>query len=66
MTGRPGRREREAGKRHRRAVTVEYRGGAAAVTLKLGRKHLRRHLSRILRSGRCRKAGGARALVHRP
>jgi hypothetical protein len=38
-----GRREREAGKRHRRA-TLFYSDGAKGVSLKLGSKHLRRFL----------------------
>ena len=39
----PGKREREAGKRHRRAL-VGYYGpeGSVAVPLKLGKRHLRR------------------------
>ena len=42
----PGKREREAGKRHRRAV-VTCDNGAEATTLKLGRKHFLRFYSRI-------------------
>jgi hypothetical protein len=39
----PGKREREAGKRHRRAfIHSSYDGGAVTETLKLGRKHFRR------------------------
>lgn len=47
MTHRPGRREREARKRHRRAVVVFWPDGTEAVRLKLGRKHLRRHVCRF-------------------
>jgi hypothetical protein len=59
----PGRREREAGKRHRRAWVVEkgnctisanfvyflhYPPGADATPLKLGREHSRRRLNKSL------------------
>ncbi len=42
-----GRREREARKRHRRAIAVTWPGGAEAAPLKLGRKHLPRWWRRI-------------------
>lgn len=42
--GNPGKREREAGKRHRRAVSYYYADGAVAVRLKLGRKHWNRRM----------------------
>ena len=70
----PGRREREAGKRHRRAWVVEYDGGGAtcagfryflsyppgagAVPLKLGRKHYRRWCRRYQAVADSRKPGG--------
>ena len=38
-----GRREREARKRHRRAV-ISYDNGAGCVTLKLGHKKIRTHI----------------------
>jgi len=44
-TTNPGRREREAGKRHRRAILYTWRcedGRTAAVRLKLGLRHRRR------------------------
>jgi len=74
----PGKREREARKRHRRAWVVEkgnvtvvashsyfttYPPGAEAVPLKLGRKHYRRWTRRSLAVADNRKAGGERALV---
>lgn len=37
-----GKREREARKRHRRAVVVTWPDGTEAVRLKLGRKHMQR------------------------
>ena len=43
--GNPGRQEREAGKRHRRA-RLAFKAGAEWTTLKLGRKHLSRHFRR--------------------
>ena len=41
----PGKREREAGKRHRRGAT-SFRGAAGWTTLKLGRKHWLRLIRR--------------------
>jgi len=73
----PGKREREARKRHRRAWVVEsgnvtlvmnhsyftrYPPGAEAVPLKLGRKHFRRWTRNRLAVADSRKAGGERAL----
>lgn len=43
-----GRRERVARKRKRRAGVAVFRAGAVAVTLKLGRKHMRRHFRRTI------------------
>lgn len=43
----PGRREREAGKRHRRAQLWRSEWGAEAGPLKLGRKHMSRETRRI-------------------
>lgn len=49
-----GKREREAGKRHRRVVMHTWKtnvhGETVAVTLKLGRKHSRRVESRIAKA----------------
>ena len=47
MGTRKGRREREAGKRHRRA-RVYFRSGAESGTLKLGHKKLGIHMCRWL------------------
>jgi hypothetical protein len=47
--GNPRKREREAGKRHRRARTTTW-SGAVAVTLKLGRKHWNRFIARERRA----------------
>ena len=73
----PGRREREARKRHRRAWVVKkgnvtlvanhsyfttYPPGAEAVPLKLGRKHFGRWTRNRLAVADSRKAGGERAL----
>ena len=44
--GNPGRQEREAGKRHRRARVWNSDMGAGAIPLKLGRKHLSRYYRR--------------------
>mgnify|MGYP003396295556 CR=1 FL=1 len=45
--GNPGRREREAGKRHRRGISYFTMAGAAGwTTLKLGRKHWTRRMRR--------------------
>lgn len=44
----PGKREREAGKRHRRACVWTTDMGAATKPLKLGRKHSMRHMRRWL------------------
>ena len=46
--GNPGKREREAGKRHRRAVS-HYNDGAGWITLKLGHKHWNRRMRREAR-----------------
>jgi len=48
----PGKREREAGKRHRRARVWNSDMGAVAVPLKLGRNHFQRWLKRSLGCGR--------------
>ena len=59
MSHRPGRREREARKRHRRVRVVanvyaghnywlHYPPEADAVPLKLGREHYRRHLMKSI------------------
>ncbi len=47
-TDNPGKREREARKRPRRARCWSQEAGAEAVPLKLGRKHLQRWLKRSL------------------
>jgi len=72
LANNPGRREREARKRHRRAWVVErgnftmvcnhsyfqsYPLGAEAVPLKLGRKHYRRWTKDRLAVADSRKAG---------
>ena len=44
--GNPGRQEREAGKRHRRARVWGLGTGAGIAPLKLGRKHLSRYFRR--------------------
>lgn len=44
--GNPGRQEREAGKRHRRARIWSSDMGAGVAPLKLGRKHLSRYYRR--------------------
>jgi hypothetical protein len=59
---RKGKREREAGKRHRRARIWLGQWGAEAAPLKLGRKHMSR-LSKHLFVADSRKTGGERALV---
>lgn len=45
-SGNPGRQEREAGKRHRRARVWSSDMGAGIAPLKLGRKHLNRYFRR--------------------
>ena len=45
-----GKREREARKRHRRAVVVTWPDGTEAVRLKLGRKHMQRWWRRHVRA----------------
>jgi hypothetical protein len=45
-SGNPGRQEREAGKRHRRARVWNSGMGAEVEPLKLGRKHLSRYYRR--------------------
>jgi len=42
----PGKREREARKRHRRAVVTIWPNGAEVVRLKLGRRHMARFIKR--------------------
>ncbi len=44
--GNPGRAEREAGKRHRRARVSFFGKGTGIITLKLGSKHLSRYFRR--------------------
>ena len=53
----PGKREREAGKRHRRARVWSGDMGAEAVPLKLGRKHFLRWLKRSLEVADNRNVG---------
>jgi hypothetical protein len=56
--GRRGKREREAGKRHRRVRTWEYGMEANSSWLKLGANHSRRNLHNYLAvRGRRRNAG---------
>lgn len=43
----PGKRERQAGKRHRRAVVISYFDGAVHGPLKVGRKHSGRIWRRV-------------------
>lgn len=62
---RRGKREREAGKRPRRAVAW-IGGGAEPVRLKLGRKHLARRLCRDLSSGGGRRRNAGRECVMSP
>lgn len=54
----PGKREREAGKRHRRVCVWSSDMEAEAVPLKLGRKHYQRWLRRSLVVADGRKARG--------
>lgn len=56
-TTNPGKREREAGKRHRRALVWSSNMGAAAVPLKLGHKHFQRWAKRSQAVADGRKAG---------
>ena len=53
----PGKREREARKRHRRALLWQ---GAEVVPLKLGRKHLHRSLLSVLAVADSRKVADER------
>jgi len=57
-TTNPGKREREARKRHRRALVWPTRMGAEAVPLKLGHKHFQRWAKRSLAVADGRKLGG--------
>ena len=61
-SGNPGKREREARKRHRRARVWTSGMGAEAAPLKLGRTHLGRRLVSLLSVADSRKSGGQRAL----
>ena len=61
-TTNPGRREREARKRNRRALYWSSSWGAEAEPLKLGRKHADRHFKIILAVADSRNAGRQRAL----
>jgi len=61
-TTNPGKREREAGKRHRRARIWTSGMGAEAAPLKLGSRHFQRWVKRSLAVADSRKAGGQRAL----
>jgi len=56
-TTNPGKREREARKRHRRAIAWSSDMGAVAVPLNLGHKHMRRWVKRSLAVANSRKAG---------
>ena len=47
-TGVRGKREREAGKRHRRGTVTSWCGTAVCGPLKLGHNHLRRHLGMFM------------------
>jgi hypothetical protein len=58
----PGRRERLARKRHRRAHIWRGQWGAEAVPLKVGRVHSWRMMIRVLAVADRRNAGGERAL----
>ena len=51
----PGKREREARKRHRRALVSFYSEGSFSATLKLGREHSRRRICQHLHVADSRK-----------
>jgi hypothetical protein len=65
-TDNPGKREREARKRHRRAVCWFYKDGAEVGPLKLGRKHLRRRLRADLAVADSRNAGRGGGVMSPP
>ena len=60
--GNPGRREREARKRHRRASLWMSEWGAATEPLKLGREHFGRITRQTLAVADSRKPCGEKAL----
>lgn len=58
----PGKREREARKRHRRALIWCSIWGAEAEPLKRGSRHFRRGYRHVMAVADSRKTGGERAL----
>ena len=65
-TANPGKREREARKRHRRAVLWYTRDGAVVGPLKLGRKHLLRRMKADLAVADSRNARGEGIVMSPP